>query len=531
MSSRTSEITESHPDPILVVEDSDVSRTMLVLLLEKAGYEVVAHHDGDEAMADIIARSFSMLILDQQLPGKMGIELLEADRKYNRNTPAIFVTGHLQLEDAIKVSHLGIAGIFTKPTDPVALLQKVAEITQKGKSEEPAALELETPQYSEASTGTETETQVSHPPLDRVAYPTYHFPAASEKFIELTHRLWKIRDFRNTLLLIGSEGTLYEEIARDVHAASQWASGLFIVYPQIQLDSDTLLGLLAHSLVEEKTFTVLISSINKLDSEGQELLRKAVRFEGVFMPFAHRVRFILTSDSDFTQELEEGAMDESLYFRIGAVTASVPDFEELAEDVLPLARHFLETCPRTGDYKHRLQFKNEAVSWLNTHEYSENFADLKYLITTVVHFATQRDITVELLVNVCQLIEIGSAPTREEIKAAAAAVIAEQSPSADLVAETLSSSAEPMPTEAEKPSVPDSEDNPASEAAPPRQGVASYLPTDLTEAEIEATISGTTTDGKRIQTTQKRTIERKKPGSYDFNKRLSDVLSDDSTNS
>lgn len=522
---------EQHPDPILIVEDSEVSRTMLVLLFEKAGYEVVSHADGDEALAELTARRFSMLILDQQLPGKTGIELLEADRKHNRNTPAIFVTGNLQLDDAVKISHLGIAGIFTKPADPVALLRKASEITQKIDPSSTPLIELEN--ESESAGEIEKEAPAVAVDSSSVAYATTHFPAASSTFIALTHRLWKIRNFRNTLLVTGSAGTLYEEIVRDMHEASDWAQGPIRIYPNKALAEDTLLDLLAHSLVDETPATVVIHSIHKLDSEGQQLLKKVVGFDGVFMPFAQRVRFVLTSDSDLNPELESGSFDETLHFRIGSVTATIPDMAAMREDILPIARHFLETSPKTGDYRYSLQLTNEAANWLKSQDWAESFDELKYLLEITIHFANRREVNPEILINVCQLIDTGSAPTRPElaIEAANAVVVPTPSPSVKSAVETTKA----LPVNNETTSPPNGENDADSSdeiapdvpvAAPPRQGVASYLPSDLSSAEIEAAISSSTTTRKQVGTTTKRRVERKKPGSYDFNDRLAKMLSD-----
>lgn len=521
---------ETHPHPILIVEDSDVSRTMMVLLFEKAGYEVVSHSDGDEALADINARKFSMLILDQQLPGKSGVELLEADRKYNRNTPAVFVAGNLSLEDAVKISHLGIAGIFTKPADPVALLRKAEEITRKSDLTKSSGSDLDLEPVTQTTTDPKKESRVAAPVEGRVAYPTNHFPAAAPAFIELTHRLWKVRNFKSTLLLMGSPGTLYDEILRDMHAASDWSEGPIRVYPNRELDSDTLLDLLAHSLVEKKPTTIVIRSMHELDSEGQACLNQFLAFDGVFMPFAQRVRVVLTSDSDLNDELEDGSLDETLHFRASSISAKIPSLSEVKEDIPSLARHFLEKNSRTGDYKHSLQLTKEAAAWMKQRDWTGNFEALRYFIAITVHFATSREITSELLTNVTQLIDANSAPTREELAAEVASI---QS------AKTQQIEPPPLAPEAIAPveaDTDDSEDNPeeissdpeASDPVP-RQGVASYLPEALTSDEIEKAISGSSSSAtqKKPVSTGKRLIQRKKPGSYDFASRLSSILPDD----
>ncbi|GAB5561955.1 MAG: hypothetical protein SynsKO_36020 [Synoicihabitans sp.] len=525
----------TYSDPILVVEDSEVTRMMTVLLFEKAGYEVVAHEDGDKAMEEISGRNFSLLVLDQQLPGKSGIELLAADRKYGRNTPAVFVTGNLQLDDAVKISHLGIAGIFTKPADPAALLAKAREIVgdptgQEIKPNQPSLEAVEQPPEI-----ARTETPLAPPSADRIAYPVTDFPAASPAFITLTHRLWKVRNFRNTLLLFGTEGTMYSEIARDLWQSSDWSKGLFLVYPERELEADQLLDLLAHTLVEEHPATVLIRDVHRLDSERQELLRNAIGFREVFMPFAQRVRFVLTSDSDLNDELESGLLDETLYFHIGSVTANIPSIAELEEDVLPLARHFLETCPKTGSFKEQLRFDNSAIQWLGGRTWAGDFTELKHLVACTVHFTRHREITAEMLENIVEFIEIGSAPSLEELTQLAEQMTRETTPvvvsdTAEGTRVTPADDEADIPEEATGDIEPDVVETAETEATQTSRGVASYLPSSLSSDEIEKAISESTVTRRGLNALGKREINRKEPGSYDFSKRLADTLAEEASN-
>ncbi len=511
--------------PILIVEDSDTSREMLVLLFEKSGYEVVAHSNGDAALADLATQSFSMLLLDQQLPGKSGIELLEADRKYGNNTPAIFVTGSLELKDAVRISHLGIAGIFTKPADPSELMRRTKELVRQTPSQNfESKFELELPEIELAPPAITTGSVPPDP--TKVAYLTPRFPAATKLFIEFTHRLWKVRNFRSTLLLSGQPGSPYADFVKDFTACSEFSDGPVLVYPDEPLEADRLLEMMAHALISEFKATVVIRHVDSLDSEGQELLRQVVGFEGRFQSFNHRVRFVLTSDSTLNDQLEDGSFDETLYCRIGSIGVSVPCLQDIADDIVPLARHILETSPRTGSFQGKLQLTKRAANWLRQKSWPGDYYELRRVMLTAAHFTAQREIDEDALANAAELIETGIAPTIAELFAAINA------------AKTESSAASPSLAPSELPSTdfadetePDHEETsqPREESSPPKpKGVASYLPQTLTPEELEVAISGTTSPRPSAQTTGKRAIQRKSPGSYDFSKRLSEFLSDTS---
>jgi DNA-binding response OmpR family regulator len=112
---------------ILVVEDqSDVLTTML-LLLERAGFEVVGAQTGADGIQLSQKAEFDLVILDVNLPEKNGFEVcawLKQDFRFTR-TPIIFVSGHGNEENRRRALELGAADFIDKPFDASFFLQKI----------------------------------------------------------------------------------------------------------------------------------------------------------------------------------------------------------------------------------------------------------------------------------------------------------------------------------------------------------------------------------------------------------------------
>lgn len=105
---------------VLVVEDEPVTRHLLVSLLEKWGYNVIALQNGDEASTYIHTRPIPPLVLlDWNMPGKSGIEITEELKKMNLRTPLhiILITGRTKISDVILAMQAGVNDYITKPID------------------------------------------------------------------------------------------------------------------------------------------------------------------------------------------------------------------------------------------------------------------------------------------------------------------------------------------------------------------------------------------------------------------------------
>ncbi len=100
---------------LLVVEDSQRLRSTLARALSRLGYAVDEAADGDAAAASVAVNQYDAIILDLMLPGKSGLELLEAWRRRSDLTPVIILTALAAVTDRVRGLALGADDYLVKP--------------------------------------------------------------------------------------------------------------------------------------------------------------------------------------------------------------------------------------------------------------------------------------------------------------------------------------------------------------------------------------------------------------------------------
>ena len=119
---------------ILVVDDSEYNRDALSRRLEQKGFRVEIAADGDSALTRAASREFDLVLLDVEMPGMSGLEVLSRLRQSRSQTelPVIMVTARAQSADIIEALGLGANDYITKPVDfPVALARIRTHLSYK----------------------------------------------------------------------------------------------------------------------------------------------------------------------------------------------------------------------------------------------------------------------------------------------------------------------------------------------------------------------------------------------------------------
>jgi len=114
-------------DTLLVVDDNEMNRDMLSRRLRRQGYSVAVAVDGAEALACLAAREYALVLLDIEMPGLSGIEVLKAVRE--RHSPAalpiIMVSARQEGQSAVEALNLGANDYVTKPIDFAVVLARI----------------------------------------------------------------------------------------------------------------------------------------------------------------------------------------------------------------------------------------------------------------------------------------------------------------------------------------------------------------------------------------------------------------------
>ena len=118
----------THPlDTLLVVDDTEANRDMLSRRLKRHGYDVSVAATGEQALASIAARNFALVLLDIEMPGLSGFEVLRALRqKYSASElPVIMVTSRQQSQSVVEALGAGANDYITKPIDFAVAIARI----------------------------------------------------------------------------------------------------------------------------------------------------------------------------------------------------------------------------------------------------------------------------------------------------------------------------------------------------------------------------------------------------------------------
>jgi CheY-like chemotaxis protein len=116
---------------LLVVDDERVVRELMVEVLERAGYSVVAC-DRPDAALELAVDSFDLLVTDLVMPGLSGLELLERVRALRPGLPVIVATGARTDHDLTTAVELGATAALTKPFTHAQLRDAVTAALEHG---------------------------------------------------------------------------------------------------------------------------------------------------------------------------------------------------------------------------------------------------------------------------------------------------------------------------------------------------------------------------------------------------------------
>ncbi len=327
--------------PILIVEDKDSLRAMLRLALEAQGHTVVEARDQAEAEAALRGDRPSVVLSDLRLPVGDGFGVLRAAKELDTDLPVIVMTAFGSIQDAVSAMKEGALDFLAKPVDPDHLLLLVERaLGQRRLATENILLKDELAQRRGAP-----QIVGDDPKLKQVSM-ALHRAAGTDA----------------TVLLEGESGTGKELFARALHVLSPRADGPFVAIncaaiPETLLETE----LFGH---EKGAFTgaaarkpgkfelahrgtLFLDEIGDLPFSLQAKILRALeekRFErvGGTVPLHVDVRIVAATNRHLKAAVAARQFREDLYFRLSVFPITIPPLRERPEDIVTLARHFID---------------------------------------------------------------------------------------------------------------------------------------------------------------------------------------------
>ena len=368
---------------ILVVDDEEPQRRVLAGFLKKRGYAVETAGDADEAMKVVSSRTVDLVLTDLRMPGRTGVELVDAVRGANPEIPVVVMTAYGTVTSAVDAMKRGAADYLSKPVDLDELEVLVARTLERRAlvSENRALREQVESRYRLA--GLETSN------------------ARMQEAINVAARA---AGSRATILVHGESGTGKELLARAIHYASPRRRGPLVAVnvaalPETLLESE----LFGH---ERGAFTgadrehrgrfeladggtLFLDEIGDLPRSTQVKLLRVLQehaFErvGGTRTVKVDVRLIAATHRDLEAMVREGEFREDLFFRLNVVSITLPPLRERREDIPLLVDHFLRRFHEEGKAR---SVSREAMDLLLKHDYPGNVRELENLVHRAVVLA------------------------------------------------------------------------------------------------------------------------------------------------
>ena len=323
---------------VLIVEDEDVLRDLLASLLRGEGYGVDTVGSGEEALRLLDRELYDIVLLDLNLPGMYGMNVLSAAPAVQTDAQFIVMTAFGSVDTAVEAMKLGAFDYINKPFRTEELLLTLERARRE------AQLRREVAQLRRRQGDGVRSLMIGRSP-------------AMERLYDLIER---VAPTRATVLVVGETGTGKELVARAIHELSDRARRPFVAIncsalPETLLESElfghtkgSFTGAIANKrgIFEEAAGgTLLLDEISTITPNIQvKLLRvlqeRKIQRVGGGQPLPVDFRLIAATNTDLAQSVERGDFREDLFYRLNVFPVRVPPLRERKEDIPLLANHF-----------------------------------------------------------------------------------------------------------------------------------------------------------------------------------------------
>ena len=371
---------------VLVVDDDASMRHLLSVILADHGYEARAVSSGEDALRELAARDYDLVLTDVRMPGMGGLELLRRIQATDPDRLVIVMSAYGSPETALEAMKAGAYDWVSKPFRPdevILVLRKAEERERLARENRRLRTELSGVYRPEAIVG------------------------GSAPMQELLRQLGKVAPQRATVLLQGESGTGKELLARALHELSPRASLPFVAVncgaiPGELIESELfghVRGAFTDAVRAKKGLateadggTLFLDEVGELPLGVQvKLLRflqeQEVRPVGDVRSRKVDVRLVAATSRDLARDAAEGRFRDDLLYRLDVIRLRLPPLRERREDVLPLAQHFLARHARVRPDLAGLALADDARDALLAHAWPGNVRELEHALERAVVLA------------------------------------------------------------------------------------------------------------------------------------------------
>ncbi|WP_419660281.1 two component system response regulator, sigma54-specific [Desulfosarcina variabilis str. Montpellier] len=390
---------------ILIADDEPSILQSLGGLLTDEGFEVLTADNGYEALKIIDAEAPDLVILDIWMPGIDGIETLKEIKKAHPVLPVIIITGHGNVETAVKATKLGAFDLIEKPLNIDKIIVAINNALNFRRLEEENRY------------------------LRKKIIERHSINGNSKPVQALKMQIATVAPTDSWVLIKGENGTGKELVARTLHQLSPRAESPMVnvncaAVPESLIESELFgheKGAVPGSSARKRgkfelanTGTIFLDEIGDMNLSTQaKLLRildeKKYQRVGGGRELTSDVRVIAATNKDLELEINNGNFREDLYYRLNVVPIDVPPLRDRTDDIPILVETFLAEAAASNREKQKT-IADDAMDIFKKYTWPGNVRELKNLIERLVIMVQHDTITrKDLPANLLETKHTGSA--------------------------------------------------------------------------------------------------------------------------
>lgn len=364
---------------ILVIDDESSIRNTLKDIFEFEGHSIGLAKNGKEGVQMALATQYDLIFSDIKMPEMDGMEVLEALRQNDIEAPVVMISGHGDIETAVRCIKGGAFDYITKPVELNRLL-----ITTKNALERTSLVQ---------------ETKV----LKKKVSSKYQMIGKSPSIEHVREMIAKVAPTEARVLITGANGTGKEVVARLIHAQSNRAKQPLVEVNCAAIPSELIESeLFGHekgaftSAIKQRIGkfeqadggTLFLDEIGDMSLAAQTKVLRALQENEICRVGSDKsikvnVRILSATNKDLKKEIEDGNFREDLFHRLNVIPIHVPDLDERKEDIPLLVDYFTEQiCSEQGWAKKK--FTQEAISALQERTWHGNIRELRNVIERLI---------------------------------------------------------------------------------------------------------------------------------------------------
>jgi two-component system, NtrC family, nitrogen regulation response regulator GlnG len=351
--------------PVWIVDDDRSIRWVIEKALSREGIAYNSFSSAQEALDALSGAAPEVLVSDIRMPGRSGLELLQAVKQRHPAVPVIVMTAYSDLDSAVAAFQGGAYEYLPKPFDIDQAVDLIRRALDERRKESEATAEI----------------------LGQA-------PAMQEVF----RAIGRLSQSSATVLITGESGTGKELVARALHRHSARAQQPFVAINTAAMPKDLLESeLFGHErgsftgaqqqrrgrFEQAEGGTLFLDEIGDMPAELQTRLLRVLSDGTFYRVGGHQqikvnVRVIAATHQNLEQRVREGTFREDLYHRLNVIRLRLPSLRERAEDIPLLAKHFLAASARQLGVEPK-RIADDALAHLARLEFPGNVRQLENL--------------------------------------------------------------------------------------------------------------------------------------------------------